>query len=118
MKRFVDDFSVLAIEQCLVEKLPNLFMPQMVYDLTDEDVTSLAGESESATAERQRINDKFRILTAGLQDLKLLDKHRPDTSGNAGVPCFQASVLLTSDFRCRKRRGTRRRERQHWEQLE
>ncbi len=76
LKRVVDDISVLAIEQCLVRRLPSLFSPEKVYCLSDADVRRIAAESDEAVAERARLEEKLGTLEAGLRDLRRLDKHR------------------------------------------
>lgn len=65
MDRIIDDVSVLAIEDCLVSKLPLLFTPSMILDLDEGEVTSLAGESENTAAERTKIAEKLKILEFG-----------------------------------------------------
>lgn len=77
--------SVLAIEQCLVSKLPSLFGPEMVDSLEVSDVARMAAESEESASERRRYKDKLAILEDGLRELMLLDRHSP--SG----PCKYAS---------------------------
>lgn len=76
LKTFVDDVAVLAIEQCLVKKLPSLFSPDVVFGMDDEAIHRLVAESEEAGAERSRNAEKLGILEAGLRDLRRLDKHR------------------------------------------
>ena len=75
MKKFIDDISVLAIEQCLLTKLPSLFGPDVVYEFTDDEISEIAGEKESAVAERAQLTEKLLVLQSGLNDLKRLDKY-------------------------------------------
>jgi hypothetical protein len=74
MKKFIDDVSVLAIEQCLIQILPVIFSSDFVCDLSDEEVGRLAGESPEMSTERSRVTDKKRVLIEGLTQLTNLNK--------------------------------------------
>ncbi|KAG6030299.1 hypothetical protein E4U41_000131 [Claviceps citrina] len=69
LKKFVDDVSVLAVERCLINKLPHLFQAESVLDLEDQAVARVAGETEAAAEERERCTEKLAILEDGKQDL-------------------------------------------------
>lgn len=76
VNRFIDDMSVLAIEDCLVSKLPTLFKSGTVLAMSEEDRSCLAGETSESSLERKRLDAKYRILESGLQGLKSLHKRR------------------------------------------
>ena len=76
LKRAVDDFSMLAIEQCLVRKLPRLFIPEMIHEMSEEEVSQLASETEDTTIQRNKCMERLAVLQAGIHDLRSLDKHR------------------------------------------
>ncbi|KAI1339224.1 P-loop containing nucleoside triphosphate hydrolase protein [Xylariaceae sp. FL0016] len=75
LKRVVDDVSVLVIENCLVQKLLDLFSPDVVWNLTDEIVFTTAAEGEASAAERGRTTHKLRVLESGRVELNKLRKH-------------------------------------------
>ncbi|KAF5591764.1 Mx2 (GTPase) [Fusarium pseudocircinatum] len=75
VNRFIDDVSVLAIEGCLISKLPSLFTASSVAEMSDETLHLLACENEESATERKRLELKQGILEKGLQDLKSLYKH-------------------------------------------
>lgn len=76
MTRFIDDVSTLAIEDCLISKLPTIFRSNDVFKMSKEDIARLAGETESSSTERRRLEEKQRTLRLGLQNLKGLHKRR------------------------------------------
>ncbi|KAL5608679.1 hypothetical protein FOVSG1_003360 [Fusarium oxysporum f. sp. vasinfectum] len=83
VNRFIDDVSVLAIEDCLIGKLPSLFTSSSVAEMSDEKLYLLAGETKKSFVERQRLELKQGILEKGLQDLKSLYK-RSTVVGHRG----------------------------------
>jgi hypothetical protein len=54
VSRFVDDVSVLAIEDCLISKLPTLFRSSNVLPMIEGDISHLAGETQESSIERKR----------------------------------------------------------------
>ena len=82
MKRFVDDFSVLAVEKCLVENLASLFTPEVVQQLNEKDVAYMAAESEHAAEQRSQCQEMLRALGESRSDLKTLDIYRRTLPGS------------------------------------
>lgn len=80
MTRFIDDVSNLAIEDCLIGKLSTLFRSRNVMEMSVEDVSRLAGETQESALERQRLEAKRKILKTGLQSLKSLNKRKSAAS--------------------------------------
>ncbi|KAG5968441.1 hypothetical protein E4U58_001864 [Claviceps cyperi] len=69
MNKFIDDVSVLAVEQCLISKLPDLFPDEILFDFKDEEIARLAGKTEAASKQRANLNQKLAILEDGRRDL-------------------------------------------------
>lgn len=76
VNRFIDDASILAIEDCLIKKLPMLFRSSNVLKMSEQDISRLAGETPETSLERRSLEEKRRILETGLQSLKSLHKRR------------------------------------------
>ncbi|RYP16735.1 hypothetical protein DL765_004971 [Monosporascus sp. GIB2] len=69
LKKFIDDVSVNAIETCLIQRLPDVFSPDVVWDLSDEQVEQLGSEDDGTVKEREDLVKKLRTLEKGLMDL-------------------------------------------------
>ncbi|RYP49974.1 hypothetical protein DL768_004409 [Monosporascus sp. mg162] len=69
LKKFIDDVSVNAIETCLIQRLPDVFSPGVVWDLSEEQIGQLGSEDDSTVKEREDLTKKLRILEKGLMDL-------------------------------------------------
>ncbi|KAI1377916.1 P-loop containing nucleoside triphosphate hydrolase protein [Hypoxylon crocopeplum] len=81
LKQVVDDFSNLAIEASLISKLPSLFTPEIVFDLSEDVVSRIAAESWETADERKFLTDKMEILSSGMTELQRLRKHHQRSSG-------------------------------------
>ncbi|KAF2442045.1 dynamin family protein [Karstenula rhodostoma CBS 690.94] len=87
LKKVIDDFSVLAVEACFIDKLPSLFCPEDVFDLSNETIAILAAEDEESAAERARCSEKLKVLENGLKELK----------GVQGIPSATYGDGITGD---------------------
>ena len=65
---------MLAIERCLLQQLPTIFTPEMVFDFINEQVRCLAGESEESLVERAALNDKLKVLEGAVAELEQLKR--------------------------------------------
>ncbi|KAF2676183.1 interferon-induced GTP-binding protein Mx [Lentithecium fluviatile CBS 122367] len=108
LKKVIDDFSVLAVEACLIQKLPTLFCPEDVLDINDATVAALASEDEEASAERAQCNEKLKVLEDGLKVLQDVQEYslgfkEPATlqsviTGSAGLGGEDSKQLSTTDI--------------------
>ncbi|KAI4944016.1 hypothetical protein J4E91_008871 [Alternaria rosae] len=69
-KKIIDDFSVLAVEACFIQKLSSLFAPADIIEIDDATVAALASESEDSSKERTRFSEKLKVLEEGLRALQ------------------------------------------------
>lgn len=77
LKFVIDDFAIHVIEECLLQKLPEIFTPSVVIALEDSIVESIAAESEDSKVERISCAGKLEILEKALSILRRLDRHNP-----------------------------------------
>lgn len=75
-KTLIDDLAVLAVEHTLMQKLPSLFNPDVVFEMDDAELHRLVAESEETGAERSRYAEKLSVLEASLHELKRLAPYR------------------------------------------
>ncbi|KAI0158001.1 P-loop containing nucleoside triphosphate hydrolase protein [Hypoxylon sp. FL1284] len=69
LKKFTDDVSVNAIETCLIQRLPDVLSPDVVWDFSEDDVKRLGSEDDNTVKERNETAKKLAILETGLKDL-------------------------------------------------
>ena len=72
----MDNFSKLAIEDCLISKLPDLFSPEVVAALDEDVINEIAMETESAAWERDQTNTRLELCHSALGNLKLIESMR------------------------------------------
>jgi len=96
LKRVVNDVSTLAIEECLISKLPRLFRPEMIHELSDAEVSKLASETEDTKSQRERCIERLAVLEAGMHDLKSLDRYRSGIQSTSSYKVAYQRSFLTA----------------------
>ena len=76
MEVVVDNFAVLAIENCILNKLSNTFSPETMMKLDDHVIEKIALETEDSQVERARAVRKLKSLEAGLQTLSRFSRNK------------------------------------------
>lgn len=66
LKRFIDDVSVEVMESQLLSKLADILSAISIFDMPDETISRLAGESEDSRAERELLTRQLQVLKSGL----------------------------------------------------
>ena len=74
-KNFVDGFSNLAVEKCLLEPMKSMFCARTVESQSDETIRTLAAEDETSHKERKRLEARVSALQRCLDHLRRLDRH-------------------------------------------
>ncbi|CAG9975170.1 unnamed protein product [Clonostachys byssicola] len=93
--RFIDDISVMAVERCLMSKLPGILTPIKAVELEDDELLRLVGESEESIDERLRLTEKLEILRNGLRDINRLYTDRGDEAPEVqAVQSTPASTII------------------------
>lgn len=91
----MDVFSELAIEQCLLRKLPEMFTPEVVFALEPDEIESIAAESEESRVERSRATEKLKVLDSTLTVLHSLDRHKITGGSTFSSPCPYQKLINT-----------------------
>ncbi|EGE80242.2 dynamin GTPase, variant [Blastomyces dermatitidis ATCC 18188] len=86
LKRFIDDVAIEIIEMKLVSALGAILSPITVFNMPDDIVTRIAGESEEHRAEREELNKQLDILAKGAFTCKQFIGNRGLLNGNEPSP--------------------------------
>ena len=70
MKQFVDDIAAYVVEQELMCGLRTIFSPVSVEDIENQEIRSIAGESDESRAYREELGQKYEVLSQCLQICK------------------------------------------------
>ncbi|KAK5994780.1 Interferon-induced GTP-binding protein Mx [Cladobotryum mycophilum] len=74
LRTFTDNVIILAAENCLISKIPELLTSMTAYDIDEERLKRLADEPQIVGRERVRLTKEIQALKAGL---RICEKHRP-----------------------------------------
>ncbi|KAM7203198.1 interferon-induced GTP-binding protein Mx [Naviculisporaceae sp. PSN 640] len=77
LSTFTDNILVLAVENCLIRKVPEMFQSTMVTSMDDEMLARLGSETRSVREEREMLQQDLEILDGGLKECK---RYRPRES--------------------------------------
>lgn len=75
---FTENVIVLAIENCLIRKVPDIFETGKVDEMDNETLSRLAAETTAVRDEREMLERDLEVLEEGLKQCK---QHRPGLSG-------------------------------------
>ena len=75
MKNCVDDISIHAVEEQVMQNLPRIFDPGVLEKLADSEIATLAAEKRSSAIDRAHNEEKLANLVKALQELQGLDRH-------------------------------------------
>ncbi|KAK2820034.1 hypothetical protein FQN49_007786 [Arthroderma sp. PD_2] len=71
MKTFVDNVCRQVIERHLISKLPAIFTPTSVLEMSDREVERIAGEPADKMDRRNELANMIQMLTESLDDLQI-----------------------------------------------
>jgi hypothetical protein len=74
LKRIIDDFSVLAVEKCVIQNLTRLFTPEIVYKLEESVISGIAAESGELMEQRADAMEMLQTLQSSLLDLARISR--------------------------------------------
>ena len=93
MKVLVDNFSVLAMENCLLQHLPEILSSEVIMGLADLTVEAIAAESDDVQKDRSETLVKLKSLEGGLATLKYFRRLRID-GRHTVLSCFSLLPLV------------------------
>ncbi|KAF4766498.1 hypothetical protein HAV15_010411 [Penicillium sp. str.  len=100
LKRFVDDIATEVIETKLLTALPALFTPITAFEMSEDLVSEIAGESEESQSLREQLNKKLWILTKGSDTCRRFVGIRGLDSNNEAESRVQQNQETLSESSC------------------
>jgi hypothetical protein len=83
LKTVIDNFSLYAVKTCFLNRVQELFTPDLIYALSNKQVQSIAGESDETLEERDALSKKQSALKETRSILQGFDRRR-----SRGTPSF------------------------------
>lgn len=71
---FANNVVTLGLENCLISDIPNILSPEVVCNLTDDELRRLAADSKQIQSEREELQVQIGKLQWGLGACR---QHRP-----------------------------------------
>ncbi|KAK4150030.1 hypothetical protein C8A00DRAFT_46486 [Chaetomidium leptoderma] len=72
LETVIDSVSTLAVERCLLQKLPGILNPEVVCELPDDIVSRIAAEGPESVAKREQATEKLAVLEEAMVELRRL----------------------------------------------
>ncbi|KAK4148583.1 CDC6, Cdc6-related protein [Chaetomidium leptoderma] len=72
LKTVIDSVSTLAVERCLLQKLPGILNPAVVCELPDDIVSRIAAEGPESVVKREQATEKLAVLEEAMVELRRL----------------------------------------------
>ncbi|KAJ5664593.1 hypothetical protein N7462_011406 [Penicillium macrosclerotiorum] len=107
---YIDNISILAIENCLLRPLLTIFTNQTVNSMTDQQIKEIASESPHKQKERERLNQGLEKLEKGMRTLRAFNadhlalprvsrsESRSSSISGSPKPHGRNTTPLSSDF--------------------
>jgi hypothetical protein len=77
MRTFIDNVANLAVEQCLIDGLTDIFTAAKVAEMDDEQLGQLASESDVTTEDRLKLVKRVTKLQKALKICKVNSRRPP-----------------------------------------
>jgi regulator of replication initiation timing len=89
---FIDNVALLAVESSLLRGLESIFSSQVVYELSEEDLDTIASEADDVKQEREALEKKVKILKEGYRICQRHYNKRTKGEAKPANPTFSNTV--------------------------
>ncbi|KAL1618089.1 hypothetical protein SLS56_010674 [Neofusicoccum ribis] len=80
LNNFIDNTATLAVENCLVSSLEDIFSPSVVALMDDDTLANLASETDDVKSERSTLQGRLKSLEEGMRILNKQARPLPGSS--------------------------------------